>query len=89
MNRSDKIQLKLTKIDPSKKYDKHYNDTQDFDINAVKNTQTNLWTIRYPTAYVTPVPLQIQFTSFPKLIDYVHVYLTKRNLKIKEIIDVR
>ena len=86
-NRSDKIVIKLEHIEGTKKNDKYNNHIGDMDVNAIKNTQTNLWHLRYNAPAATPTPLQVQFTNFNRLLDFVSEYYHKRNLKVKDIID--
>ena len=90
MNRSDKVRLLLDKIDVNKTAkDKYSNDIdKEINVNAIKNTQINLWHLRYDAPVSTPVPLQQQFTNFNKLIDFAEKYYAKRNLKIKEMKDI-
>ena len=91
MNRADKIKLVLDKIDESKivRDSSGTNDiSKAINVNAIKNTQTNLWHLRYDAPATTPVPLQQQFTNFNKLIDFAEKYYGKRNLKIKEMKDI-
>ena len=91
MNRADKIKLLLDKIDENKivKDSSGHNDmSKAISVNAIKNTQTNLWHLRYDAPVSTPVPLQQQFTNFNKLIDFAEKYYAKRNLKIKEMQDI-
>jgi len=79
MNRADKIKLVL---------EGNKDTIKSFSVNAIKNTQTNLWHLRYDAPVTTPVPLQQQFTNFNRLIDFAEKYYGRRNLKIKEMQDI-
>lgn len=86
-NRSNKVILKFTPIDPNKRKPNSNSKTEDIETNAVRNPETNLWHIRHPAPVSTPPNLQIQFTNFNRLMDHITEYYSKRNLKIGEIID--
>lgn len=84
-NRSNKVVLKLTPIDPEKRFKQRVVDP--LDVIAVRNQETNLWHMRFNAPAATPMNLQVQFTNFNRLIDFVSEHYSKRNLKIEEMID--
>jgi hypothetical protein len=86
-NRSDKIVIKLEHIPGTRKTDKFNNVIGDMNVNAIKNVQTNLWHLRYDPPATMPMSLQVQFTNFNRLLDFATDYYTKKNLRIKEILD--
>lgn len=87
-NRSNKVMLKLTPIDPTiKTRPGSTNAMKDIDINAVRNSETNLWHVKFNPPRVTPMNLQIQFTNFNRLINFVSEHYAKHNLKIEEMTD--
>lgn len=55
-------------------------------LHAIANEQTGLWCFKYDRG-VLPEALKCQFTSFKAMRKFAEDYYTKRNLRIKEVID--
>ena len=92
MNRQDNIKIMLEQDKETRIWDKNRNSTtkymnSDAHINALRNPNTNLWFLRYDPPVSTPITLQQQFTNFGALLKFAENYFSRRNIKIKEIID--
>jgi hypothetical protein len=55
-------------------------------LHAIMDIQTCLWSCKYDRGQL-PAKLDMKFTSFKKLLEYITVYFNKRNIRIKEIMD--
>lgn len=53
---------------------------------AMLDPVTNLWVIKF-AAGSPPGPLRQKFTSLPRLVEFVRVYMAKRNLELVEVVD--
>jgi len=54
-------------------------------LHAIRNDNTNLWTMHYTPPAVIPEQLKQQFTKFDLLVEHARSYFAKRNIQIKEI----
>lgn len=54
-------------------------------LHAVKESQYNLWHVKYEHGTI-PEPLQQKFTTFSQLLKYITDYFRKRNIELKEVI---
>jgi hypothetical protein len=61
--------------------------TGDNRIHAIRDPQSTFWYVKYDQGIVPP-PLQQRFTTWQKMYDYVREYFKRRNILIKEIIDL-
>lgn len=55
-------------------------------LHAVMDDQTCMWSLKYEMGAVPPV-LQCKYTSFKALLKHCEEYFSKRNMRIKEVID--
>lgn len=91
MNVSNNRTIMLERIPGTKPLtDKHEKDYRIFleatPLHAVRNDNTNLWSMHYTPPAVIPESLRQQFTRFDLLVDHARSYFSKRNIQIKEIV---
>lgn len=55
-------------------------------VHAVRDTQTNLWSVHYAQG-ILPQPLRQKFTRYEDLYDFVNGYFKRRGLYIAEVIE--
>ena len=58
------------------------------ELHAIRGPFDNLWRLRYKHGIV-PGSFKQSFTTFPKLVSFTTAYFKTRNIRIKEIVDVR
>lgn len=86
MNHTNDRLLKFERMEDGKQY-KGY--LLEIPLHAIYDYNLNLWKMRYnPPAKLPPMLQDRLFTKFEHLRKYAEEYFAKRNMKLKEIIDI-